>query len=206
MNMDERSAASAVSARRSYLVLYAVCVVLLASIFFLDLSMASGVAVGVLYVVVVLLSLWTPHNTATLIFSLVASFLIIAVFFYKPDAVEMWKVVFNRGISLFAVWVTAILGLTRKKIEQQRNMIHGEREKAIKEGRILRGFLPICSSCKKIRDDRGYWNQIEGYIKDHSEAEFTHSICPECAEKLYPDFYKKMDFRKKHQETPTAER
>jgi Ca2+/Na+ antiporter len=199
MDTEERPAASTVSARRSFLVLYAVCVVLLVSIFLLDLSIAPGVAVGVLYVVVVLLSLWTPHNKVTLIFSLTASFLIIAALFYKPEAVEMWKVVFNRAISLFAVWVTAILGIARKKIEQQRNMIYGEREKAIQEVRVLRGFLPICSSCKKIRDDRGYWTQIEGYIKEHSEAEFTHSICPECAEKLYPDFYKKMDFRKKRQ-------
>ena len=55
----------------------------------------------------------------------------------------------------------------------------------------LGGLLPICASCKKIRDDKGYWNQIEEYIRDHSEAEFTHSICNECAEKLYPDFMQK---------------
>ncbi len=54
--------------------------------------------------------------------------------------------------------------------------------------KLLSGMLPICSSCKKIRDDQGYWNQIEEYIRDHSEAEFTHSICEECAEKLYPEF------------------
>ncbi len=54
----------------------------------------------------------------------------------------------------------------------------------------LSGMLPICSSCKKIRDDRGYWNQIEAYIRDHSEAEFSHGICPECARKLYPEYVK----------------
>jgi hypothetical protein len=51
------------------------------------------------------------------------------------------------------------------------------------------GLLPICASCKKVRDDNGYWNQIEAYIKVHSEADFTHSICPDSAKKLYPDFY-----------------
>lgn len=51
----------------------------------------------------------------------------------------------------------------------------------------LKGLLPICSSCKKIRDDKGYWNQIENYIKNHSEADFSHGICPECSKKLYPD-------------------
>ena len=52
----------------------------------------------------------------------------------------------------------------------------------------LSGLLPICSSCKKIRDDKGYWNQIEKYIAEHSEAEFSHGICPECVKKLYPQY------------------
>jgi len=61
-----------------------------------------------------------------------------------------------------------------------------------REVKILKGFLPICASCKKIRDDKGYWSQIESYIQDHSEAEFSHGICPDCAKKLYPelDLYK----------------
>jgi PAS domain S-box-containing protein len=50
----------------------------------------------------------------------------------------------------------------------------------------LGGLLPICANCKKIRDDKGYWNRLEAYIQDHSAAEFTHGICPECIEKLYP--------------------
>ena len=53
--------------------------------------------------------------------------------------------------------------------------------------KILSGLLPICASCKKIRDDKGYWNLIEVYISDRSEAEFTHGICPECTKKLYPE-------------------
>lgn len=57
-----------------------------------------------------------------------------------------------------------------------------------KEVKILRGFLPICASCKEIRDDKGYWHQIESYIRDNSEAEFSHSLCPKCSVKLYPEF------------------
>ncbi|MDP8285747.1 MAG: hypothetical protein RAP03_03685 [Candidatus Electryonea clarkiae] len=60
-------------------------------------------------------------------------------------------------------------------------------EDAIADIMQLSGMLPICASCKKIRDDKGYWNQIESYIRDHSDAEFSHSICPDCAKKLYPD-------------------
>lgn len=56
--------------------------------------------------------------------------------------------------------------------------------------KTMRGLLPICASCKKIRDDKGYWKQVEVYIQEHSEADFTHSICPDCAKKLYPDIFK----------------
>ena len=61
-----------------------------------------------------------------------------------------------------------------------------ELKETIAKVKTLGGLLPICANCKKIRDDKGYWNQLEGYIQDHSEAEFTHGICPECIEKLYP--------------------
>jgi len=56
------------------------------------------------------------------------------------------------------------------------------------EIKTLRGIIPICSSCKNVRDDKGYWQQVEAYVRDRSEAEFSHSICPECFEKLYPEY------------------
>jgi signal transduction histidine kinase len=61
-------------------------------------------------------------------------------------------------------------------------------QQALANVKKLSGFLPICASCKKIRDDKGYWNQIEAYIREHSEAEFSHSICPDCAQALYPEY------------------
>jgi len=63
-------------------------------------------------------------------------------------------------------------------------------QKTLSEVKRLSGQLPICASCKKIRDDQGHWRQVEEYIRDHSEAEFTHSLCPECAQRLYPDFHR----------------
>jgi uncharacterized PurR-regulated membrane protein YhhQ (DUF165 family) len=77
----------------------------------------------------------------------------------------------------------------RKEAEKQRDTVIKELQKALSEVKTLRGFLPICANCKRIRDDHGYWNQIETYIRSHSEAEFSHSICPDCAQKLYPEFY-----------------
>lgn len=66
--------------------------------------------------------------------------------------------------------------------------LNTELQSALAEIKILSGLLPICASCKKIRDDLGYWHQLEAYIRDHSEATFSHGICPDCVEKLYPDF------------------
>lgn len=167
------------------------CGVFLVIILLIDLSLPLGIAVGVLYIVVVLVSLWSPHKQFTLIIAVVCSVLTVCVFFYKPAIAEMWKGVFNRGLSLFAIWATAALGLQRKLIEEKRENALLEREAALSDVKILRGFLPICASCKKIRDDKGYWTQIEEYIKAHSEADFSHGLCQDCAKKLYPGFFKK---------------
>jgi nitrate/nitrite-specific signal transduction histidine kinase len=73
-----------------------------------------------------------------------------------------------------------------QEIEERKQTI-SELEQTLNEVKILRGILPICSYCKKIRDDKGYWNQLELYLMEHSRAELSHSLCPECAKKYYPD-------------------
>ncbi|KKL16353.1 hypothetical protein LCGC14_2496450, partial [marine sediment metagenome] len=87
--------------------------------------------------------------------------------------------------------ISDITALNRAE-EQQKNLIC-ELQNALAKVKKLSGFLPICASCKKIRDDKGYWNQIENYIQDHSEADFSHGLCPECAENLYPGL--KLSFK-----------
>ena len=77
----------------------------------------------------------------------------------------------------------------RKWAERQQEKIIEELQEATAKIKTLSGFIPICSSCKKIRDDEGYWKQLEAYISDHSTAEFTHALCPECARRLYPELY-----------------
>jgi PAS domain S-box-containing protein len=79
----------------------------------------------------------------------------------------------------------------RKRAEEERERLIGQLKEALAEVKTLSGLLPLCSSCKRIRDDKGYWQQIEAYIRDHSEAEFSHSVCPDCAKKLYPEVFDK---------------
>jgi hypothetical protein len=77
----------------------------------------------------------------------------------------------------------------RRRAEQEREKVIVELQQALAHVKKLSGLLPICASCKKIRDDKGYWQQIEAYIRDHSEAEFSHGLCPVCAKKLYPELF-----------------
>jgi len=78
----------------------------------------------------------------------------------------------------------------------ERKKLLGQLEYSKKEIKQLQGFLPICASCKKIRDDNGYWTQVEVYISDHSDTEFSHGICPDCARKLYPELLAGNDEQK----------
>ncbi|MBU3914235.1 PAS domain S-box protein [bacterium] len=80
----------------------------------------------------------------------------------------------------------------RKKAEEERERLIKELQEAFDSIKTLKGLLPICANCKKIRDDGGYWNQIESFIESHSDALFSHGICPDCYKKLYPDVYEKM--------------
>jgi DNA-binding response OmpR family regulator len=86
-----------------------------------------------------------------------------------------------------------ILLRLKNAIDQRNRVIH-ELEEALTKLKTLSGLLPICASCKKIRDDEGYWSQIESYIRIHSNAEFSHGLCPNCAKRLYAE-YKKDDWQ-----------
>ncbi len=108
-------------------------------------------------------------------------------------------------VSHAVLWLLGMFGLgigvrhlglrvkERREAAEARERLIGELQKALNNVRTLRGLVPICASCKKIRDDQGYWQQVEVYVRDHSEAEFSHSICPECTRKLYPEIAKQME-------------
>ncbi len=103
----------------------------------------------------------------------------------------------DAGVSAFltkppeynAIENAMVVALARHADLMEVRRLNRELEQALSEVKRLRGILPICSSCKKIRNDEGYWEQVETYIADHSEAEFTHGICPECFRKIYPEDY-----------------
>lgn len=75
----------------------------------------------------------------------------------------------------------------RKQTEQEKERLIRELQDALGKVKTLKGLIPICANCKKIRDDKGYWNQIDSYIHEHADVDFSHGICPDCAKKLYPD-------------------
>jgi len=89
-------------------------------------------------------------------------------------------------VSMAALLINEFLYL-HDKVEKMNASLEETVEERTQELKVLSGLLPICAACKKIRDDSGYWNQIENYIHEHSDATFSHSICPDCIQKLYPD-------------------
>jgi len=84
----------------------------------------------------------------------------------------------------------------QKTSEHERIKLIEELQLALSEVETLRGLLPICACCKKIRDDKGYWNHIEAYLRKHARTEFTHTLCPDCVKQFYPDLWEKMKLEK----------
>ncbi len=102
---------------------------------------------------------------------------------WGPHAEKLLRT-FKEAIEAHLVLVIALDELSDKNEELNR---------CIGEVKMLQGLLPICTYCKKIRDDSGCWTHIETYIRDHSGADFSHSICPDCGKRLYPDIYEEID-------------
>jgi len=91
------------------------------------------------------------------------------------------------GQARMVVWIAFNITQLHSALAEKQHLIE-DLQKASKEIKTLRGIIPICSHCKKIRDDKGFWNQLEAYLFKHSEADLTHSICPDCVEEYYSNF------------------
>ncbi|MBN2372156.1 PAS domain S-box protein, partial [bacterium] len=107
-----------------------------------------------------------------------------------PMLMNAVSIIGKNGKSKF-IASTAIDITELKQAEEEREKLINRLKKALAEITQLSGMLPICASCKKIRDDKGYWHQVESYIRDHAGIEFTHGLCPECAKKYCPDMSSK---------------
>jgi len=107
------------------------------------------------------------------------------------DTNEMWM----RSLIclLFIGFGAHIQSLTNRRLllEEQREALIKDLERSLEEIKALRGIFPICAHCKKIRNDKGYWEAVETYFHKHQQFEFTHSICPDCIRDHYPDFARK---------------
>ncbi|NUN69675.1 MAG: PAS domain S-box protein [Bacteroidetes bacterium] len=84
----------------------------------------------------------------------------------------------------------------RKLIEADREQLIADLQNALEEVKTLSGIVPICANCKKIRDDKGYWEQVDHYVSKHTDAQFSHSICPDCTKELYPEQYQRIQNKK----------
>jgi len=156
------------------------CIISSISIFILDSMIPLGVAGGVPYILVVLLSLASSRKRLPYYVAIGGTLLTIIAFYSSPPGGELWKVLFNRSLALFAIWTVTILSVQRKAIWD-------EKEAALNEIKALQGIIPICSYCHSIRDDDGAWNRLEAYMSEHSEAQFSHGICPGCVPKAHAE-------------------
>lgn len=148
-------------------------------IFFIDLLLPRGIAIGILYVVPILISLQPRQTKLTLAAGGICTGLVTLGYVLSPEQGAVpWMALANRGLSIAAIWVTVFLSHR-----------HAEATEQIE---ALQSLLPICSSCKKIRDDKGYWSQVEHYFETHTKTTFTHSLCPYCVRKWYPELYPEL--------------
>jgi PAS domain S-box-containing protein len=110
-----------------------------------------------------------------------------------PDRTIGWQVTSKVPLRDSTSQVIGLIGIghditERKRAEQERESLIEELKTALENVRTLDGLVPICAHCKKIRDDKGYWNQLEKYIVEHTDAKLTHGLCPDCAELYFPGF------------------
>jgi hypothetical protein len=102
---------------------------------------------------------------------------------------SVWATLAISFLITTAIFYVSAAGLFQgmRRLVDKVDKQNRELEAALKEIKTLHGLLPICASCKKIRDDKGYWQQLEEYLGDHTQAEFTHGLCPDCMKELYPE-------------------
>ena len=176
----------AASLSRSDKMLIGTCVGLALAVLLVDWFTPSPVAEGMLYSFVVLLSIRARAGWLTIAFAALSSVFIGIGFVVSPPGGELGLSLTNRCLAVALVWMTAGVLVRRLHVEKERDLALKEREEARAHIQFLHGLLPICAWCKKIRAADGSWVKLESYISQHSDASFTHSICPECRRTVAP--------------------
>lgn len=145
---------------------------LVLGIIILDVVLPLDLAAGALYVALVMISLMSPRFSFTLFVAAACAVLLVLDLIHAPSEETSLMTFANRGLSLFAIWATVILAYLHKQAQQHIG--------------LLQQLLPMCASCKKIRDDQGSWYHLEDYLKTNSSLKTSPTTCPECLKKWTP--------------------
>lgn len=150
------------------------------TVFVLDLWIARGVGIAMVYATFVLLAGWWADRRWALTVAGGCTLLIAVALPLLRGGHVAWSVIItNHLLALATIWITAAVVWH-----------HKQREEKV---RRLTGLLPMCSLCKKVRDDRGLWSQVEQYFEEHyADLQFTHGLCPICSKQLYPELFPKL--------------
>lgn len=166
-------------------------ILLLISIGYLDYLTGYEIGFFVFYFLPLGIAAWYHGKKTAIATSIIAAIVwhaadILSGHAHSAEYIRYWNSIVRLiSFTLFSFLLASLRTTFDKEVELNREL-----KKALTEIKKLTGLLPICASCKKIRNDKGYWEQLEVYIEDHSDAQFSHGICPDCAKKLYPEYYK----------------
>lgn len=142
------------------------------------------ISFSIFYLIPIAFALWHVGKGFALITAFISATIwelsdILAGHVFSHPVIPIW----NAGVRLSFFIIIVFLASRWKAAYDKQQQIILELQKALEEINVLSGLIPICSYCKNIRDDEGYWQQVESYVQAHSDADFTHSICPDCLEK-----------------------
>ena len=156
----------------------------------LDAVTPLGLAVWFLQVVLVwIASLWANRQQMIAVAAVCSSLIVLGFVLGPKSGLAISIEISNLLLSLGAVGAISHACLRQRAMEEAGRKTEEKLAQSRAKVRILSGLLPICASCKNIRNEAGAWQQLETYIANHSEAAFTHGICQECAARLYPDLF-----------------
>ena len=158
-----------------------------AVVVYFDVITTEDLNFSIFYLIPIAIYCWYLSRQAAMLMSLASALtwpLIAMASGNAPTFLHLWNGAVSFGF--YIIFVGSLRAL-REHIGQERK-INEELSRALSEVRQLSGLLPICASCKKIRNEDGDWNILEKYIQTHTDARFSHTICPECTEKLYPGY------------------